>query len=217
MLHITTLTVTPLFQNTRVLADTDSGTAVVVDPGGEIPKVLQLLSDHSFACKEIWLTHSHLDHCGGVAALLHATGARLLAHPAERQLRATVAEVAADLGLADCGFEDCPEPNQDLTGGELLSVGIYQFKVRATPGHTPGHLAFWCESEALVISGDTIFKGTIGRSDLDGGSEATLLQSAVQGLLSLPGETAILCGHGPDTTVLEERRNNPYFRERCAA
>ncbi len=212
MLKIFPVTITSFYQNARIVADTDRGVAAVVDPGGEIPQILEILRDNDLQCEQIWLTHSHLDHCGGVAELTRVTGAELFAHRADAYLRTRVAEDALGFGFEAGSFADCPEPDCYIDDGDQLTIGSFPFLVLHTPGHSPGHVAFWNEAEGVVISGDTIFGGTIGRSDLEGGNEAALLHSGRTKLLSLPPETILMCGHGSDTTVSAERATNPYFR-----
>ena len=211
MLKIMSLTITPFFQNARIVADTDTGVATVVDPGGEVNRILEVLKNENLRCTQVWLTHSHIDHCGGVSEMLRQTGAKLFAHKADCELRQTIDTEAAYFGLADEELANCPEPTQYLDEGDAVSVGNYSFIVFHTPGHSPGHVAFYCESESLIISGDSIFKDAIGRVDLPGGSAEQLLHSVQMKILKLPRHTNILCGHGPDTTVGAEIESNPYF------
>jgi len=210
MLDILTIPVTLFMQNTRVLACTETSRAVVIDPGGEAEKILAALKARSYSCQEIWLTHSHLDHVGGAAELQAELDAALYAHPAERQMRESVVQIAAMYGIAE-GFKNCPEPQHYISGGETLKVGNYEFKVLFTPGHAPGHVSFYCQDEAILIAGDTLFAGSIGRTDLPGGDHGVLLQSINEQILTLPRDTKVLPGHGPDTTVGEEMDSNPFL------
>lgn len=210
MFDIYTVVVTPFSQNARILAS--AGEAVVIDPGGESDKIIAALQKYGLSCKQIWLTHSHLDHCGGVAALIDKTQAELYAHPVEEEMRQHVEYVAGIYGLPGGIFKDCPEPQHYIKGGETLRLGPCNFKVLFTPGHSPGHVSFYEPEKQLLIAGDTIFCGSIGRSDIPGGDEALLARS-IRGLIeTLPPETAILSGHGPDTRLEVELRTNPFLK-----
>lgn len=207
---IVQLTVTPFAQNCRLLIDDSARSAVVVDPGGEPERILAELSGRKLKLSEIWLTHSHLDHCGGVRSLKAATGAALLGHPVEAMMRANVVRIAAMYGIPS-GFEDCPEPDRFISGGEELSFGGATFKVLFTPGHAPGHVCFYDVAGKTLLAGDTLFSGSIGRTDLPGGDADLLLESIGREILTLPDDTRVLSGHGDDTTVGKERRSNPFL------
>lgn len=213
MLKIFTVAVTPLQQNCRILACMESKEAAVVDPGGDVPMILELLAQKELHCSQIWLTHSHFDHCGGVAALKKESQANLLAHGLEKEFRARASEISAMFGVEPGHFDDCPEPDQYLTGGEVLSVGTFDFNVLFTPGHSPGHLCYYCEQIGKVLTGDLLFAGSVGRTDLPGGSQHQLIDSIRKKLLVLPPETGVLAGHGPDTTIKVEMEHNPFISE----
>jgi glyoxylase-like metal-dependent hydrolase (beta-lactamase superfamily II) len=148
-----------------------------------------------------------------VAAVKRATNATLYAHPAESVMRREVRSIATMYGIPAGDFEPCPEPEVALVGGEELSVGGVPFAVRFTPGHSPGHLSFYSSMLGVVIGGDTLFQGGIGRTDLPGGNHEQLLSSIVRELLSLPDPTRVLSGHGPETTIGEERVYNPFLHD----
>lgn len=211
MLKIERITIPPFCQNVRIILDTTSKSAVVLDPGGEIQKILSRLSELDLTCEQVWLTHSHLDHCGGVAKLIAATSAKLFAHSSEKEMRLRVVDEAVSFGLSPDEFENCPEPDTYLEEGNTVAVGRFEFKVLHIPGHSPGHLAFWNAENKVVLSGDSLFKGCIAKVTLPGADAATLLRSIRQKLLTLPGDTAILCGHGPDTTIDFEIEHNPFL------
>lgn len=211
MLKIYELCLTPFYQNARILADTALGVATVVDPGGEVDKILEVLKQHSLHCVQIWLTHSHLDHCGGVARLIQETGAKLYAHRADKYLRAQVEIEAESCGILERGLENCPEPDRYIEDGDVLNIGSYKFTVLHTPGHTPGHVAFLNEDAKVIISGDSLFHGAIGRVDLPGGNAEELLKSIRAKLCTLSSDTQVLCGHGNSTTIGHERQTNPFL------
>jgi hydroxyacylglutathione hydrolase len=207
---IITLPVTELQQNCRVLIDRVSSSAVVIDPGGEARRIIALLKKESVNLSEIWLTHSHFDHCGGVAGLLRERSVPLIGHRAEREFRSNVDRVKVMYGMTSNDMENCPEPTQFVQGGETLSFGGDQYQVLFTPGHSPGHVCFYNAAAGLLLGGDTLFAGSIGRTDLPGGDHDLLLRSIRSQLLTLPPETIVMSGHGPDTSIGRERRDNPF-------
>lgn len=215
-LEIVTLEVTPFQQNCRVVIDRSSRHCVLVDPGGEGRRIVVEIERRDLVLDAVWLTHSHLDHCGGVAQVLTRWQVPLYAHPGEAQMRAHLEEICAMYGIPPGDMQRCPEPSVKLVGGETLmlsggDVPGVEFKVLFTPGHSPGHLCFYAPAERILLAGDTLFAGSIGRTDLPGGDAETLLRSIKQQILSLPDETRVLSGHGPETTVGRERRSNPFF------
>lgn len=213
MLRIETIVVTPFQQNARLLWDDVQNIGVAIDPGGEAERILRRVHDLKFSLTQIWLTHSHIDHCGGVAAVQRATGATLVAHPGESIMRREILSIARMYGLPEAGIEVCPEPQVEVRGGERLPLGSYEFHALFTPGHSPGHIAFHCATAGIVLSGDTLFQGGIGRTDLPGGNHEQLIASIVEKLLTLPDDTRVLSGHGPETTIGEERSYNPFLHD----
>ena len=211
MLKILKAVVTDFEQNCRILYIPGNSDAVVVDPGGDPDLILETLRKHELNAKQIFLTHSHLDHCGGVRKVKESTRATLYAHPLEAQMREHVTYVARVYGLDPQLFEDCPEPEVLLTGGEELQVLGLRMQVLFTPGHSPGHLSFYFPAAKILISGDCVFAGSIGRTDLPGGDSELLFESIRSKILTLDDDTRILSGHGPDTTVSEERAHNPFL------
>ncbi len=210
---IITIEVTPFAQNARIILSTATGEGVLIDPGGDAERIIEIIEAERIKIKEIWLTHSHLDHCGGVKALKQHTGAMLFGHPIEREFRMRVRDVAAMYGLPPGLLDDCPEPDRYLTGGEKITFGGIEFDVIFTPGHSPGHLVFYCSRDGFLIAGDTIFAGSIGRTDLPGGDHELLLKNIREKIFSLPDQTVVMPGHGPDTTVGEEKRSNQFLGE----
>lgn len=213
MFEVFTLPLTPFAQNTRVLIWRGIAQAVVLDPGGEADEILGFLKQQGAELREIWLTHSHLDHCGGAARLMRETGAELLGHPDEADFRANVETVCGMYGIpaAACGMENCPEPGRLLRGGETISFGGDSFSVIYTPGHSPGHVCFYHKESSTLFCGDTVFQGSIGRTDLPGGDHGTLIKSIREKILTLPPQTKLLSGHTADTTVAIESKTNPFL------
>lgn len=212
-MQIDILEVTPVAQNCRILSDPETKSALIIDPGGEVDTILEFLRRRELTLEQIWLTHSHFDHCGGVADLKEATSALLIAHPGETFFRQHVLAAVERWQLPEEGYRNCPEPDRTVVGGEQLEWAGYTFRVLPTPGHSPGHVAFYCASEKFVLSGDALFQGSIGRTDLPGGNHQELIESIIGQLLSLPDGTSVLSGHGPDTTIGRERTHNRYLSE----
>jgi glyoxylase-like metal-dependent hydrolase (beta-lactamase superfamily II) len=211
MLEIVTVPVTVFGQNARILYDSESRDAVVVDPGGDVDALIAEIEERQLSLRAIWLTHSHLDHCAGVAPLLEKFAVPLFAHPEETPMRSQVQRIAAMYGLPSMDWANCPEPDKLLRGGETTSVGPHEAQVLFVPGHSPGHLAFYFASNGVLLGGDCLFQGSIGRTDLPGGDHNQLIASIRDSILTLPDETRVLSGHGPDTTVGFERKTNPFL------
>ncbi|NLF25798.1 MAG: MBL fold metallo-hydrolase [Deltaproteobacteria bacterium] len=213
MLEIRKLQVTPFAQNARVLWCSKSKEAVVVDPGGDLDSILRVIESKSLQLNQIWLTHSHLDHCGGVAALKQHIPCVLCAHEAESWMRASVDQRCSELNMPAGLMENCPEPEKFIGQGDILELGDSRFQVLFAPGHSPGHLCFYSERDQIVLTGDLLFAGSIGRSDLKGSNVADLQRSLKEVLMTLPDTTKVLAGHGPDTTIGAERTDNPFLKE----
>jgi len=197
----------PLETNGYLLIEGDD--VVVVDPGGEGEELAAALAARGWVLKAVWLTHAHFDHVGGIAGLLRAAGTvPIHMHPADEQLLRNAAEAGARWGMV---VEAPPTEYVALTHGETLTSGSVSARVLHTPGHAPGHVAFYLEDVATVLSGDALFKGSIGRTDLPYGDHEQLLESIRRELLSLPQETRVLPGHGEPTTVAAETENNPFL------
>lgn len=211
MLEIVTVPVTVFAQNARIVYDSATQEAVIVDPGGDAELLIDELTRRNLVLKAVWLTHAHLDHCAGVAPLLKTLPVPLLGHEDEAVMRSQTARIAAMYGLPAHEWPNCPEPSTFLRGGESVSIGGHTAEVLFVPGHSPGHIAFHFGAEGVLLSGDCLFQGSIGRTDLPGGDHKQLLASIRDSILVLPDETRVLSGHGPDTTVGFERETNPFL------
>jgi glyoxylase-like metal-dependent hydrolase (beta-lactamase superfamily II) len=209
-LIVETFPVGPLQCNCTILGDPASGEAIVVDPGDEVDVVLTALARHKLRCRAIVNTHTHIDHVGGNHALREVTGARVMLHEADLPLYDNLGIQAQLLGLA------APPPrsqvDEHIHQGDRVAVGAVALDVLHTPGHTPGSLCFHLAGSApLLLSGDTLFAGSIGRTDLWGGDYDQELASIRGRLLALDDHTRVIAGHGPETTIGRERRRNPFL------
>ena len=197
--------------NCSILGDETTGEAVVIDPGDDTDCVREVLERRRLKVKYIVATHAHIDHVGGIQKLQQATGAGVLMHAADLPLYENLAMQAAWLGVADPGFVPV---DQFLKEGDVLSAGKVRLEVLATPGHSPGSVSLYLPGkEARLFSGDTLFKGSIGRTDLWGGDYLKILRSLRELLRRLPDETPVFPGHGPSTVLGEERESNPSLQE----
>lgn len=203
------LPVGPIQTNCYLVADEVSKSAALIDPGGDAPRLLTMLAERQWRLNYILLTHAHFDHIGGVAEVKQATQALLAVHPLELPLLRQQGGAAA-FGLH---IRPCPAPEVLLEPGQVIEVGSLRFTVLFVPGHTRGHVAFYEPTLQAVFSGDVLFQDGIGRTDFPGGDYATLMRSIHDVLLTLPNETAVYSGHGPATTVGDEKKNNPFLAE----
>lgn len=194
-------------QNCWLLADTVANEAVIVDPGEEPARFLAELRDRGWRLTGIWLTHAHIDHILGVVEVHAATGAPIHLHAGDRSLYEGLPQQAQWFGLSAA---PPPPVTRWLSEDQVLSVGAFRLTVRHTPGHSPGHVAF--VGQGLIVGGDVLFAGSIGRTDLPGGDFAELEASIRREFYTLPDDTRVLTGHGPETTIGGERRSNPFVR-----
>lgn len=194
-------------ENTWLLVDPESRHAVVIDPGEESERILAAIRHRQLEVQAIWLTHAHIDHIWGVDAVRDATGAPVLLHPADRPWYDRFEAQCRHFGFS--GPRSLGPPDADLVHGETLALGPWRFAVRHVPGHSPGHVAFI--GHGLCLSGDVLFRGSVGRTDLIGGDHGQLLASIDRELLVLPDATRVLPGHGPETTIGRERQENPFL------
>jgi len=193
-------------ENCWLIADPRTREAVMIDPGEEPAMFLAELDTRRWSLKGIWLTHAHIDHILGVAAVKRATGAPVFLHPADRPLYDALPDQAAWFGMR---LEAPPAPDHELAAGRRLAVGGFEFEVRHTPGHSPGSVSF--VGHGTIFGGDVLFNGSIGRTDLPGGDSATLTLSIQREFLSLPDSAVVRSGHGPETTIGVERLTNPFL------
>jgi glyoxylase-like metal-dependent hydrolase (beta-lactamase superfamily II) len=182
--------------------------ALVIDPGGEGERILDLLAQHDFRLTTVIDTHGHFDHIGGNRVLVERSGAELLLHAADLPLLRGAAQHAAAFGCQP--VEPSPEPTRLLNDGDQVEVGRILLKVMHVPGHSPGSVCLLFDQWLFV--GDVLFAGSIGRTDLPGGDLDALMRGLRDRLLVLPDATVVYPGHGPETTIGHERRHNPYLR-----
>ena len=193
-------------ENCYLVVDEQSRECAIVDPGEETGLILHKLAATGAKPVAIWLTHAHIDHVLGVPRVAAETGAPVWLHAADRPLYDAVPEQAAWFGLEAPAL---PPPDRTWAHGETVRVGTVVFRVRHTPGHSPGSVSL--VGPGVVLGGDVLFAGSIGRTDLPGGDFDTLIASIERELLSLPDATIVYSGHGPETTVGRERRANPFL------
>jgi len=203
--------VTPFQQNCTLLWDKDSKQAWVVDPGGNVPRILEAVEKLALKVERILLTHGHIDHAGGAAALRDALAAPLDG-PDERD--AFLLDGLAEQGRA-YGMDDARNvrPDRWLHEGDAVRLGGHRFDVLHCPGHTPGHLVFVNRASRFALVGDVLFRGSVGRTDFPYGDPAALLESIRGKLLPLGDDVSFICGHGPGSTIAVERRANPFIAE----
>ncbi|HTI04460.1 MAG TPA: MBL fold metallo-hydrolase [Gemmatimonadales bacterium] len=194
-------------ENSYLVIDEQAGECAIVDPGEEAGLILHKVRASGTKPVAIWLTHAHIDHVIGVRTVATETGAAVWLHPADRPLYDAVPEQAAWFGLAMPGR--LPAPDHDMVPGAALTVGTLRFTVRHAPGHSPGSVCLI--GPGAVFTGDVLFAGSIGRTDLPGGDFDTLIASIERELLPLSDDTIVYSGHGPETTIGRERRGNPFL------
>jgi hydroxyacylglutathione hydrolase len=208
MLKTIEFTVGPVQTNAYLVADANTGMAAVIDPGWDGKRILAEAKKNGWRIGHLWYTHAHFDHIGGAAAIADALNPLPLValHPADHDLW----KVGGGGSIFGFKIDPGPEPGIDLFDGQVMQLGDVRFEVRTTPGHTPGHCVFYCAEEAVLFSGDLIFQGSVGRTDLPGGDFNTLVRSINTQVFTLPDETRILSGHGLETRVGIEKKYNPF-------
>ena len=202
--------VTLFVQNCTLLWCESSMRAVIIDPGGDLTKVRQAIAETKVSVERILLTHGHIDHAGGAAELKESLGVPIEGpHRADLFLLEHLAESGRAYGMSARNMA----PDQWLTEGDQVQVGDLKFDVLHCPGHSPGSVAFVNAAERFAIVGDVLFRGSVGRTDLPGGSHETLIHSIKHKLLPLGDDVAFICGHGPASTIGQERATNPFLQQ----
>jgi hydroxyacylglutathione hydrolase len=199
----------PLQCNCTILGDEVTHEAIVVDPGDNIPEILSRLHKHSLTLRQILITHAHIDHVGGAALLKKATGAPVFLNQRDLGLLDMMQMQAAWLGVPT---PEVAPPDASADDGLAIGLSALPAEVLHTPGHTPGSICLLFPDQQLLLAGDTLFAGSIGRTDLPGGDGRQILRSLRDRLLVLPDTTRVVPGHGPETTIGEERQSNPFLQ-----
>lgn len=203
------LTVGPFQENCYIIGDEASGVGALVDPGDEAARIAMAVEGTGLEIGSIIVTHTHIDHVGAVVALVDEYTCPVLMHAEAEPMLAQLPTQAMMMGLK---FGKVPAVDHYIGDEEVLEVGDLKLRALYTPGHAPGHLAFYIEDEGLVLSGDALFAGSVGRADLPGGSMEVLMRSIEERLLTLPDETRVFPGHGPQTEIGNERTSNPFLQ-----
>ena len=208
MIHVI-LPVGLLQCNCSIFGDEQSREAIVIDPGDEIEKITEVLDRHQLKVKAIVITHAHIDHVAGAHKLRALTGAPVYMNEADRELLNALDRQASWLGVATPQRTEVDSAANDAT---VLRLGSADFQVIHTPGHTQGSLSIWIPSQEKLVAGDTLFRDSIGRTDLPGGNSRQLMTSIKTRLLDLPEQTVVIPGHGPNTTLGREKEQNPFLQ-----
>ena len=209
MIHIV-IPVGPLRCNCSIVGDEESHEAMVIDPGDDIDEVMAIVRTHNLTVKQIAVTHAHIDHVGGAMKLKELTGAPVLLNQNDDMLLKMLPVQATWIGVKPPGKVTIDDPLRD---GDKLRVGAKEASVIHTPGHTQGSVCLYFPAEQTLIAGDTLFAGSIGRTDLPGGDYKQIITSLHDRVLALPDETVVVPGHGPTTTIGEERQSNPFLQK----
>ncbi len=201
----------PLACNCTILGDEEAHEAIVIDPGDEVTRIHSRLTELGLKLKQIMVTHAHIDHVGGALKLKHLTGAPIFLNENDLPLLEMMQSQATWLGVRT---PEIALPDESLTDGLIVGLERFPAEVLHTPGHTQGSVCLHFAPLKLLVAGDTLFAGSIGRTDLPGGDFTQIIDSLHSRLLTLPDETEVLPGHGPVTTIGEERSSNPFLRPR---
>jgi hydroxyacylglutathione hydrolase len=202
------LVVGPLQVNCFILADEKTKDAVVIDPGNDAQEILKIIKNKGLIVRYIVITHGHFDHVGANKELKDATGAELLIHEADAPVMASASRQSQAFGM---NTASSPRADRYVKHGDIITAGEISLKVLHTPGHSPGGISLL--EQGMVFTGDALFAGSIGRTDLPGGDLMTLISSIRMNLMVLPDDTKVFCGHGPATTIGDERKDNPFLNK----
>jgi glyoxylase-like metal-dependent hydrolase (beta-lactamase superfamily II) len=194
--------------NCSILGDSDAGEAIVVDPGDDVARILAVLQKHKLRLSQIIITHAHIDHVGAASALRRATGAPIFLNQKDLALLSMMDWQAEFLGVPTPEIE---APDADAAKGLIVAAGNWRGEVLETPGHSQGSICLYFAPKSLLLAGDTLFAGGIGRTDLPGGDSGQIMRSIEGTLMQLPDSTIVVPGHGPETTIGEEREFNPFL------
>lgn len=205
--------VTPFQQNCSLLIDEETNKAAIVDPGGDLDKVLEALERSGAELEKIFLTHGHIDHCGATAELRRRTGVPV--EGPQREDAFWIAQLASQGLRFGLEIAEAFEPDRWLEQGDTVRFGAVELEVRHCPGHTPGHVVFYSSADRLAIVGDVLFAGSVGRTDFPRGDPAALVRSIRENLFPLGDDVAFVPGHGPMSTFGRERLTNPYVSDRA--
>lgn len=205
------VTITPFQQNCTLLWDDETMEGVVIDPGGENERVEQAISEIGINLAEIWLTHGHIDHAGGAEAMKKNYDVKLIGpHLNDQEMLSNIEKQAEMFGAP--GQYHSAFPDQWLEEGDVVGFAEHEFEVLFCPGHAPGHVVYYNKAARFAHVGDVLFQGSIGRTDLPGGDHSALISSIKTKLFPLGDDVSFICGHGPGSTIGQERVNNPFLK-----
>ncbi|WP_420631543.1 MBL fold metallo-hydrolase [Candidatus Leptofilum sp.] len=209
MIEILQLPLGPLQTNCYLVACQETNEAVVIDPSWDGRRIAALASERGYVITHILLTHTHFDHVGGLAELAEETNAPIYSHPDALEMLTHAPKAAASYNLP---MPTPPQATEMLAEGDVVEVGNLKFEVLFTPGHAPGHLSFYVREHNVIFDGDVLFQRSIGRTDFPGSDHPTLMKNIREKLLVLPDDTAVLSGHGPATSIGQEKQWNPFLQ-----